>query len=390
MGIAALSLATGCASTSKTAVKASAADAKSYEGTFSTLSAAGDASGGSIVLSATTGGTPQTVVTNLASGHATVLPTTKPLYSIAAWVTSSDIGVIGASCPSWTSGDAPQWDDDSQRNVPERCGATTYEIWLVDRSSGSARQINPVGLNASNGYVVVDVRGNSVLLRGKGENGFGLVTVDLKSAAVSQLPTTPSTNGSAEALTQVCLDPTGQAFGVVSWAGSTPAAVKDAGLDANAVATDDGTSLSAFVASPHKLWKPVALSDKPVAFDGVAGCGPAGLWRVGRSGGAQIDIVSGAAHVKSISSVSENSPNKELNVSAPLGSGPPLLAVQPPPSGDSPDAPRPATTYIWGGADWIESASVDLGPSSFPFVNGDVVDALVMSPGKYSLKAALT
>ena len=166
--------------------------------------------------------------------------------------------------------------------------------------------------------------------------------------------------------------------------------MKDAGLDANAVATDDGTSLSAFVASPHKLWKPVALSDKPVAFDGVAGCGPAGLWRVGRSGGAQIDIVSGAEHVKSISSVSENSPNKELNVSAPLGSGPPLLAVQPPPSGDSPDAPRPATTYIWGGADWIESASVDLGPSSFPFVNGDVVDALVMSPGKYSLKAALT
>jgi hypothetical protein len=389
IALAAVGLVSGCASTSKPAAKVPATDAKTYEGTFSTLAAAGDAAGGSIVQSTSTGGTPQTVVTNLASGRSTVLPTGKPLYAIATWVTLTDIGVVGANCPTWINGDAPQWDDDSQQNVPERCGDTAYEVWLVDRSSGIARRIDPIGLGASNGYVVVDVRGGKVLLRGKGERGFGLVTVDLQSAAVSQVPTTPGTSGAAEASTQVCLDSSGRPFGVVSWTGLPPAGVADAGLDARAITTAGGTSISAILASSDKTWKPVALTAKPEAFDGVAGCGPAGIWRVGRSGGAQIDLVAGTAQVEAIPPVLGDGQGAESNVAAPLGSGPPLLAVQATPSGDSPDARRPATTYIWDDGKWTQSTSVGLGPSSFPFINGGVVDALVMSPGKYPLKADL-
>ena len=95
----------------------------------------------------------------------------RTLFAVTTWQTGDAIGVVGASCPAWTSGAAPRWDDHSQRNVPERCGSTAYEVWRVDRSSGNVHRLDVASLTAGNGYVATSVRGETVLLAGQGDGG---------------------------------------------------------------------------------------------------------------------------------------------------------------------------------------------------------------------------
>ncbi len=358
-------------------------------GTLATLAATGDATGGSVVRSGAVDGAPRTVVTNLSTGAETTLPGHAPLFAVAIWQAGGSIGVVGARCPAWTSGAAPRWDDHSPRNVPEICGSTAYEVWRVDRRTGEAHRLDAAGLTAGNGYVAMAVRDGNVLLAGQGDGG-GQVALDLSTAEVTRLPSAPDTGGSAEAGFQPCLGEGGRPFGVLAWSGEAPPAVTAGGWETSAVTSRDGTSLVALTPAQDDTWSPLSVSGTASSFHGVSGCGQAGLWRLGRTGGSQVDVKGEKAEITPIPSPPSGSPAPaETNVYPLEGAGGPLAVVRSVPTSENPDAPRSADGYLWSNGTWKATPTVKLGSSSYPFVNGDRVAALNPQSGKYPLKVVL-
>ncbi len=369
--------------------RAPAGTPKVLEGSFATLAVAGDAAGGSVVRSVAVGGAPRTVVTNLSTGSESELPGDAPLFAVTTWQTGDAIGVVGASCPAWTSGAAPRWDDHSQRNVPERCGSTAYEVWRVDRSSGNVHRLDVASLTAGNGYVATSVRGETVLLAGQGDGG-GQVELDLATAEVTRLPAAPDTGGSAEAVFQSCLGEGGRPFGVLAWSGDAPPAVAAGGWETSAVTSRDGTSLVVLTPVQDDTWSPLSASGTASSFHGVSGCGQAGLWRLGRTGGAQVDVKGEKAEITPIPSPPSGSPAPaETNVYPLQGSGGPLAVVRSVPTSENPDAPRSADGYLWSNGKWKAIPTVKLSSSSYPFLNGDRVAAMRHRSGAYPFEVVL-
>jgi hypothetical protein len=379
--------AAGSSRTIGTGTRPSGTTPDALEGSLSTLAATGDRRGGSAVRSWSVDDVPRTVVTNLATGKVTELARGSALYAVTIWQTDDAIGVLGATCPKWDSGAAPRWDDDSQRNVPERCGRTTYRVWQVDRSSGVAHRLDVSGLTATNGYVATSVRGNTVLLVGRGDDA-GLVALDLSTGALRAMAPLPGTGGSAEAVVQACLGPDGRAFGVLAWSGDAPPAVHAGSWESDAV--DGGTSLVVLVPDATGSWSPVPASGTVDSFEGVPGCGPDGMWRMGPRGGGQVDVRDGRARLTPIPAPATTSDAaNEVNVLTLSGGGGPLVASQAVPTGVEPDAPRAAASQRWADGAWHAVPSVALGASSLPFLDGDRVGAVQRQAGEGRFRVVL-
>ncbi len=366
----------GCGENDEQAVDSPTVE-RSVEGALGALAASGDEMGAAIVRSADDGEGPVTSVrlVDPVGGQASVpIDVDAPLYAVEVWTTPASVGVLGATCPSWVAGPAPRWTDGTGAgdNVRDNCGDPAYVLWQSARDGADPKTIELPALKASNGYAVLGVRGDRVLLLGQGDKS-GYVVLDLASGAVEELPEAPASQGIVEATFTPCLDGTGEPFGVYSWSAAVPEGIAALGWDVapQVMVTAGGQSVAAVTPSGDGGWDLVEATGSVDAFDGVMGCGPDGVWAISATG-ATVDVVGGIAKLQEMPPLPTGVEVWAYRLAS-LGS--PLFVTQAPP-GEAPDAPRPATGHVLEDGRWRTIPTADLGSGSRPFRNGEVISSL--------------
>ena len=356
------------------------------EGALGAIAATGDDLGAAIVRSADDGDGPETslrIVGRDGRQRSISLDSDAPLYAVKVWTTPSTVGVLGARCSPWVTGDAPRWVDGTGAgdNVRDNCNGTSYVLWLSDRDGGGAKTIELSELKASNGYQVVGVRGDRVLLLGQGEDS-GYVVLDPASGGLEELPEQPSKDGIAEATFTPCLDTDGDPFGVFTWMADVPHSITTLGWDRapSKKATVSGQSVAVGIPTAADGWKLIEVAGTFDGFNGVSGCGPDGAWSIS-STGATVDVVDGVAKFRAVPALP---PGEEVSAFR-LGSLGAPLAVTQSRANDAPDEPRAATGHVLKGNRWQEISTPALGSGSVPFRNGEVISSLSPNPNAAGL-----
>jgi hypothetical protein len=350
---------------------------RSIEGPVGAIDVSGDELGAAIVRSADDGEGPVTsvrLVDPAGTQRSVSIDVDAPLYAVAVWTTPSSVGVLGALCPSWVDGAAPRWTDETGAgdNVRDNCGDPAYVLWKSARNGADPKTIELAALDASNGYAVLGVRGDTVLLLGQGDQS-GYVVLDPASGAVEELPEAPASQGILETTFTPCLDSTGEPFGVYSWAGDGPEAIAALGWDGapEVTVTAGGQSVAVVTPSGDGGWDLLDAAGSVDAFDGVMGCGPDGVWAISATG-ATVDVVGGLAQLEEMPPLPTG---EEVRAHRLASLGSPLFVTQAPP-GDAPDEPRPATGHVLQEGQWRTIPTADLGSGSRPFRNGEIVSSL--------------